>query len=77
MATRKNMALVFLVLTAAIAVLHEAEGATYVVGNSTGWTVPSGGASFYSTWASTLNFTVGDTLSELLSDLYIQKNYPI
>ncbi|KAF5482193.1 hypothetical protein F2P56_002782 [Juglans regia] len=63
MATRKNVALVFLVLTAAVAVLHEAEAASHVVGNSTGWTVPpSNGASFYSSWASGLNFSVGDTL---------------
>ncbi|KAG2718782.1 hypothetical protein I3843_03G228800 [Carya illinoinensis] len=61
MATRRNAALVFLVLTAAVAVLHVAEGASYVVGDSTGWNVPSA-TTFYSSWASNLNFSVGDTL---------------
>lgn len=75
MATRRNAALVFLVLTAAVAVLHVAEGASYVVGDSTGWNVPSA-TTFYSSWASNLNFSVGDTLGELRS-LYTQKNYPI
>ncbi|GMN50018.1 hypothetical protein TIFTF001_019191, partial [Ficus carica] len=35
----------------------------HVVGDSTGWTVPQGGAAVYSTWASTQNFVVGDNLT--------------
>ncbi|XP_010247602.1 PREDICTED: umecyanin-like [Nelumbo nucifera] len=34
---------------------------THTVGGSTGWTLPSSN-SFYTTWASSQNFAVGDTL---------------
>lgn len=34
----------------------------HVVGDATGWTIPSNGASFYVNWASNKTFTVGDTL---------------
>lgn len=36
----------------------------HVVGDNTGWTVPQGGASFYSNWASGKQFVVGDTLGK-------------
>lgn len=39
--------------------------ATYVVGDSLGWTIPSGGASTYSNWASQHTFRVGDTLGTI------------
>ncbi|KAL4323950.1 hypothetical protein GQ457_11G017720 [Hibiscus cannabinus] len=35
---------------------------TYIVGDSSGWTVPSNGASFYQTWANGKIFMVGDIL---------------
>ncbi|GMJ15656.1 blue-copper-binding protein, BLUE COPPER BINDING PROTEIN, SENESCENCE ASSOCIATED GENE 14 [Hibiscus trionum] len=35
---------------------------TYTVGDSSGWTVPSNGASFYQTWANGKNFMIGDIL---------------
>ncbi|KAF8036576.1 hypothetical protein BT93_C2331 [Corymbia citriodora subsp. variegata] len=35
----------------------------HVVGDSLGWTVPLGGATAYSTWASNKTFAVGDTLA--------------
>ncbi|XP_042480231.1 uclacyanin-3-like [Macadamia integrifolia] len=35
---------------------------TYVVGDSLGWTVPTGGAAAYATWAAGKTFLVGDTL---------------
>ncbi|KAI7745452.1 hypothetical protein M8C21_019600 [Ambrosia artemisiifolia] len=34
----------------------------HIVGDSLGWTIPSGGAATYATWASQQTFTVGDTL---------------
>ena len=42
----------------------------HVVGDSTGWTVPQGGAAVYSTWASTQNFVVGDNLSMIISHIH-------
>ncbi|KAI3421348.1 Phytocyanin domain-containing protein [Psidium guajava] len=43
--------------------LRSAEGATYVVGNTTGWSnTANGGASFYSSWASSHTFNVDDIL---------------
>ncbi|XP_076934344.1 uclacyanin 1-like [Bidens hawaiensis] len=35
---------------------------THVVGDALGWTIPSGGAAAYTTWASQQTFIVGDTL---------------
>ncbi|GMJ09048.1 blue-copper-binding protein, BLUE COPPER BINDING PROTEIN, SENESCENCE ASSOCIATED GENE 14 [Hibiscus trionum] len=35
---------------------------TYTVGDSSGWTVSSNGASFYQTWANGKNFMIGDIL---------------
>ncbi|KAG2729314.1 hypothetical protein I3760_01G244400, partial [Carya illinoinensis] len=35
----------------------------HVVGDSIGWTVPTGGASTYQTWAASKQFVVGDILS--------------
>ncbi|XP_018830410.2 cucumber peeling cupredoxin-like [Juglans regia] len=35
----------------------------HVVGDSIGWTVPTGGASAYQTWAASKQFVVGDILS--------------
>ncbi|KAL9326203.1 hypothetical protein ACSQ67_006848 [Phaseolus vulgaris] len=53
----------FLVLFAVATLLHGSAAQTrHVVGDSTGWTIPSGGAATYTTWASDKTFTVGDTL---------------
>ncbi|MCI16615.1 blue copper protein-like, partial [Trifolium medium] len=41
---------------------HGSVATSYVVGDSTGWTIPSSGAQFYINWASNKNFTIGDTL---------------
>ncbi|KAI3421349.1 Phytocyanin domain-containing protein [Psidium guajava] len=38
------------------------EATSYVVGNSTGWSTPGNGASFYSSWASSHTFLAGDVL---------------
>ncbi|KAF8036582.1 hypothetical protein BT93_C2337 [Corymbia citriodora subsp. variegata] len=43
--------------------LRSVEAATYMVGDATGWTnTANGGASFYSSWASSKTFKVGDIL---------------
>lgn len=38
------------------------EATSYVVGDSTGWSTPGNGASFYSSWASSHTFLAGDVL---------------
>ncbi|KAA8535115.1 hypothetical protein F0562_030118 [Nyssa sinensis] len=64
MAKRMNFAtaLAVVVVVLAASLLQKTSAATYVVGGSLGWTVPPGGPSAYSTWASQHNFTVGDVL---------------
>ncbi|XP_020227482.1 blue copper protein [Cajanus cajan] len=53
----------FLVLFAVATLLHGSAAQTrHVVGDSIGWTIPSGGAATYATWAANKTFTVGDTL---------------
>ncbi|XP_059431620.1 umecyanin-like [Corylus avellana] len=53
----------FGIVVAAIILLRGATAATvYEVGDSVGWTVPPN-TSFYSTWASTKTFFLGDKLS--------------
>jgi len=58
-----------MVILVAIAVsatiLKATEAAEYTVGNTTGWiSGPTGGASFYSDWASGITFKEGDILGE-------------
>ncbi|GKV24720.1 hypothetical protein SLEP1_g34301 [Rubroshorea leprosula] len=61
MARRLNM--LFLATIALAAFLqNSAAQSTYNVGDALGWTVPSNGAVFYSTWAGNKTFRVGDTL---------------
>ncbi|KAF3634488.1 hypothetical protein FXO38_23974 [Capsicum annuum] len=60
MVTRMKIALV---LVAILAVLPENIVAVdQVVGDSMGWTIPSGGPSSYANWASQRTFRVGDKL---------------
>ncbi|PHT42615.1 Umecyanin [Capsicum baccatum] len=60
MVTRMKIALV---LVAILAVLPENIVAVdHVVGDSMGWTIPSGGPSSYANWASQRTFRVGDKL---------------
>lgn len=54
-------AIVLFVLVALVAVPETALGATYTVGDSSGWTQGVD----YSTWTSGKTFTVGDTLGLL------------
>ncbi|GMI84264.1 hypothetical protein HRI_002095700 [Hibiscus trionum] len=55
-----NMAAFFIVLAANL--LQTTYGATYTVGDSTGWTIPTGNTEFYDNWADNTNFAVGDVL---------------
>ncbi|MQK22458.1 hypothetical protein EI013_29245, partial [Escherichia coli] len=59
----RNLNTLVLVLLAVATLLHGSAAQTrHVVGDATGWTIPSGGASTYATWASNKTFTIGDTL---------------
>ncbi|KAF7839632.1 blue copper protein-like [Senna tora] len=52
-----------IVLVAAATLVHLSTAQTrHVVGDATGWTIPSGGASTYDAWAANQTFTLGDTL---------------
>ena len=54
------------------AMLHYSAAQTaHVVGDTTGWTVPTGGAAVYTSWASGRQFVVGDTLG----NIFIFHNY--
>ncbi|KAJ9692682.1 hypothetical protein PVL29_011660 [Vitis rotundifolia] len=60
MARLMSMAVIVVVLAA---MMHYSAAQTvHVVGDSTGWTVPQGGAATYTSWASGKQFVVGDTL---------------
>lgn len=57
--------LVFVLLAVAANLFHGSFAQTrHVVGDTTGWTIPTNGASFYTNWASNKTFTVGDTLGK-------------
>ncbi|KAJ0752002.1 putative Phytocyanin domain, cupredoxin [Helianthus annuus] len=63
MAVLKSNMVVLVVIMVASFHLRSTVGQTrHVVGDALGWTIPSGGASTYATWASQQTFTVGDTL---------------
>ncbi|KAL0337478.1 UNVERIFIED_CONTAM: hypothetical protein Scaly_2022900 [Sesamum calycinum] len=64
MAFNRRLFFAAAVLAAAVfgQLVGNAAAATYVVGDSLGWTVPPGGPVAYSTWASQHVFTVGDVL---------------
>ncbi|KAG9455777.1 hypothetical protein H6P81_000285 [Aristolochia fimbriata] len=60
MASRTNLIGAALFLAA---LFHlSAAATTHVVGDGTGWRIPNGGAQFYTSWASSRSFAVGDTL---------------
>ncbi|XP_062147689.1 umecyanin-like [Alnus glutinosa] len=61
MAATMNLTLLVVALIAAATVLPRTQAAQYVVGDTTGWN-PSGGATFYTSWAAKHNFSVGDIL---------------
>ncbi|XP_061364655.1 umecyanin-like [Gastrolobium bilobum] len=58
-----KMAIVLVIVVAAAAIFQSTEAADHTVGGSTGWiSSPSGGASFYSNWASSITFKENDVL---------------
>lgn len=60
----------FLAAIAVAALIHSsAAQSTYTVGDTTGWTIPPGGSTFYPTWAASKNFSVGDILGKYHSGL--------
>ncbi|XP_047171666.1 cucumber peeling cupredoxin-like [Vigna umbellata] len=62
MAQLLNMVILVAIAVSAT-ILTGTEAAEYTVGNSTCWiSAPTGGASFYSDWASTITFREGDIL---------------
>lgn len=64
MAQLLNMVILVAIAVSAT-ILRGTEAAEYTVGDSTGWiSAPTGGASFYSDWASTITFREGDVLGE-------------
>lgn len=75
-ATMKLTLLVVLLIAAAATVLPRTEAAAFVVGDTTGWTTPSGNAAFYTSWAAKHNFSVGDILGELRSPRYTETYIP-
>jgi hypothetical protein len=74
----KNLnTLVFVLLTVAT-LLHGSLAQTkHVVGDSTGWTIATGGAQFYSNWASKQTFTVGDTLGKKENNRFLHVTYSV
>lgn len=65
MAAKSILAAVFLLL-AVVAPPRSASAATYTVGDSIGWNIPSEPTS-YSDWAATKTFLAGDILRESLN----------
>lgn len=49
-------------LVAATALVEKSDAATYVVGDNIGWSIPSGGAASYASWAAKYTFRAGDIL---------------
>ncbi|GFY99729.1 hypothetical protein Acr_13g0011290 [Actinidia rufa] len=63
MATKSNFATLVLVVATAVALLEGTAATVYFVGDSLGWTVPTGGATVYANWSSQHSFTTGDILA--------------
>ncbi|XP_010323300.2 cucumber peeling cupredoxin [Solanum lycopersicum] len=60
MVTKMNIALVLMTILAALP--RNIVAVDHIVGDTTGWTIPSGGPTTYANWASGRIFRVGDTL---------------
>lgn len=59
----------------AVALMEGAAAQTvHVVGDSMGWTIPTGGAGAYDTWAATKSFFVGDVLSKCFTSSLLALN---
>ncbi|CAK7345462.1 unnamed protein product [Dovyalis caffra] len=61
MARGFNMAFLAAIAIAAL-IQSSAAQTTYTVGDTTGWTIPPSGATFYPSWAANKTFNVGDIL---------------
>lgn len=70
MAGKTTLAILVLAVVAAAALMEGAAAKVYVVGDATSWTIPTGGAAFYSNWAANHTFAVGDILSKLFLLLF-------
>ncbi|KAL9151305.1 hypothetical protein ABFS82_11G044000 [Erythranthe guttata] len=57
-----SFAVAVVMVVAAAQLVGDAAAATYVVGDASGWMVPTGGPATYTTWASQYVFRVGDVL---------------
>ncbi|XP_015081050.1 cucumber peeling cupredoxin-like [Solanum pennellii] len=60
MVTKMNIALVLMTILAALP--GNIVAVDHIVGDTTGWTIPSSGPTTYANWASGRTFRVGDTL---------------
>lgn len=58
----KSVAGLLVLLVAATALVEKSDAATYVVGDNIGWSIPSGGAATYASWAAKHTFRAGDIL---------------
>ncbi|KAI3701506.1 hypothetical protein L6452_26636 [Arctium lappa] len=58
----KSIVLLVVMIVASLQLQGTMAQTRHVVGDALGWTIPSGGAATYTTWASQQIFTVGDTL---------------
>lgn len=68
----RGLDMAFLAAIAVAALIHSsAAQSTYTVGDTTGWTIPSGGSAFYPTWAASKNFSVGDILGNTIMFLFL------
>lgn len=75
MASKSSIASLAAILIAA-AIQSSVAQTTHDVGNNSGWTIPNGGAAFYSTWAAGQVFSVNDILGKnsTYSSLYLVIN---
>uniref|UniRef100_A0A0V0GTE6 Putative ovule protein n=1 Tax=Solanum chacoense TaxID=4108 RepID=A0A0V0GTE6_SOLCH len=60
MVTKMKIALVLMTILAVLP--GNIVAVDHIVGDTMGWTIPSGGATTYANWASGRTFRVGDTL---------------
>lgn len=65
----RGLDMVFLAAIAVAALIHSsAAQSNHTVGDTTGWTIPptGSGSGFYSTWAASKTFSVGDILGNTI-----------
>ncbi|XP_020225583.1 mavicyanin [Cajanus cajan] len=62
MATKINVAILFVLVAVALTMPHSTEATEHVVGGGAGWIISPEGASFYSSFAANTTFRLNDTL---------------